>query len=72
MEEEDWDIITIQQASGDSDMPETYGNLQNILDYIHEHKTDAKIYWHMTWAYQSDASRSPCIMRLPTPYLIQS
>lgn len=56
MEEEDWDIITIQQASGDSDMPETYGNLQNILDYIHEHKTDAKIYWHMSWAYQSDAS----------------
>lgn len=37
-------------------MSETYGNLQNILDYIHKHKADAKIYWHMTWAYQSDSS----------------
>lgn len=56
LEAEDWDIITVQQASGDSGMSETYGNLQNILDYIHEHKADAKIYWHMTWAYQSDSS----------------
>lgn len=56
LETEDWDIITIQQVSGDSGMSETYDNLQNILDYIHEHKADAKIYWHMTWAYQSDSS----------------
>ncbi len=54
---EDWDIITIQQASADSGKPETYGNLQGILDMIQENKTnaDAKIYWHMTWAYQADS-----------------
>ncbi len=57
LEMEDWDIITVQQASADSGRPETYSNLQNILDMIQEHKTnaDAKIYWHMTWAYQADS-----------------
>lgn len=60
LESQDWDIITIQQVSQDSGRPETFGNLQNILDYINEHKTnpDAKIYWHMTWAYQTGSTHS--------------
>ncbi len=60
LEDEDWDIITIQQVSQNSGMPETFGNLQNIIDYVNEKKTnkDAKLYWHMTWAYQADSSHS--------------
>ena len=56
----DWDVITVQQVSQNSGMPETYGNLQNILDYVNENKTnpDAQIYWHMTWAYQGDSTHS--------------
>ena len=56
--DEDWDIITVQQASGSSGKPATYGNLTNILNYINDNKTNrnAKVYWHMTWAYQSDST----------------
>ncbi len=56
----DWDVITIQQVSQNSGQPETMGNLQNIIDYVNENKTNenAKIYWHMTWAYQQDSSHS--------------
>ena len=56
--DEEWDIITIQQVSGDSGMSNTYTNLSNILDWIETHKRnpDAKVLWHMTWAYQSDST----------------
>ena len=55
---EDWDYITVQQVSQDSGNPQTLGNLQNVLDYVNANKTnaDAKIYWHMTWAYQFNSS----------------
>ena len=56
----EWDIITVQQVSQNSGMPETFGNLQNLLDFINENKKnpDAKVYWHMTWAYESDSTHS--------------
>lgn len=49
----DWDIITMQQSSGVSGMTSSLGNLQNLIDYVNANKTnpDAKLYWHMTWAY---------------------
>lgn len=61
--DEDWDIITLQQASGFSGVPSSYseGNvLQNLIDYVNRHKTnpDAKLVWHMTWAYQADSTHS--------------
>ncbi len=54
IKDEDWDVITIQQASGDSGQVGTYGNLESIIGWINSNKTNpnAKIYWHMTWAYQ--------------------
>ena len=52
----DWDIITIQQVSQDSGRPETFGKLQNIIDYVKGIHSDAKIYWHMTWAYEASSS----------------
>ena len=60
LEQEDWDIITIQQVSQDSGVASTYTNLQNIIDYINKNKTNenAKIYWHMTWAYQANSTHS--------------
>ncbi|MBE6553937.1 MAG: DUF4886 domain-containing protein [Ruminococcaceae bacterium] len=56
--EEDWDIITIQQASGYSGAGSTYQTLDSILSFVHENKTnpDAEVYWHMTWAYQADST----------------
>ena len=53
--EEDWDYITVQQSSPDSGLPYTYGNLENILNWLEENKPEGcQIYWHMTWAYQQD------------------
>jgi hypothetical protein len=54
----DWDFITIQQVSQDSGRPETFGNLQNIIDHVKKTQPDAKIYWHMTWAYQASSSHA--------------
>jgi len=56
----DWDIITIQQVSQNSGMPETFGNLENLIGFINEKKTnpDAKLFWHMTWAYEGDSTHS--------------
>lgn len=60
LKSQDWDIITIQQVSQDSGRPETFNNLQNILDYIEANKTNpnAKIFWHMTWAYAQNSSHA--------------
>jgi len=58
LQEENWDVITVQQVSGNSGMPDTYGNLQNIVNWVNQYKTnpDAKVLWHMTWAYQQDST----------------
>jgi len=58
LQEETWDVITVQQASPNSGQPGTFGNLQNIVNWIDTNKTnaDAKILWHMTWAYQQDST----------------
>ena len=50
-----WDVVTIQQVSSDSGRPITYGNLQKTLDIIRQKEPQAKIYWHMTWAYQQNS-----------------
>ena len=57
LQEENWDVITVQQVSGSSGMPDTYGNLQNIVNWVNQYKTnpDAKVLWHMTWAYQQNS-----------------
>ena len=59
IQDEDWDYITLQQASGLSGAADTYNSdLDNLITYVQEKKTnpDAKLGWHMTWAYQSDSN----------------
>ena len=52
----DWDVITIQQNSANSGVASSYTKLDNVLDYIHANKNEnAKVAWHMTWAYQEDS-----------------
>jgi|GEM_PF-609388 len=53
MNEVEWDYITIQQVSGSSGVISDYGNLDNCLNWIDDNKLNpnAKILWHMTWAY---------------------
>lgn len=56
----DWDIITMQQVSSTSGVPSSLGNLQNLIDYVNARKTNpnAKLYWHMTWAYSQFTTHS--------------
>ena len=58
LQDENWDIITVQQVSSNSGMPETFGNLQNLVSWVNQYKTNpnAKVLWHMTWAYQQDST----------------
>lgn len=56
----DWDVITMQQGSSTSGMPESLTNLQNLVDYVNANTTNpnAKLYWHMTWAYSQFTEHS--------------
>ncbi|HHT28686.1 MAG TPA: DUF4886 domain-containing protein [Firmicutes bacterium] len=63
IKDEDWDIITIQQASGLSGVLSSYlegETLPYLIRYVHDNKTNpqAKLVWHMTWAYQQDSSHA--------------
>lgn len=53
-----WDVVTIQQVSSDSGRPVTYKNLQKALDIVKQKAPRAKIYWHMTWAYQQNSTHN--------------
>ena len=61
LQDEDWDIITMQQSSGDSGIASSYdGCLEELIAYVKENKTnpDAKLVWNMTWAYQNDCTHA--------------
>lgn len=58
LSDEDWDIITVQQASNYSGVASSYAKLGDILAFLKENAPDAKVYFHMTWAYQSDSTHS--------------
>ena len=55
--DEEWDVITLQQASGQSGIDASFQPpLEILLTKLAELEPNAKIYWHMTWAYQQTSS----------------
>ncbi len=63
LRDEDWDYITLQQASPGSGRLDTItpylGDLVSyIKDIAEEEGYTPKFGWHMTWAYQSDCTQS--------------
>jgi hypothetical protein len=58
IEDERWDIISLQQASPNSGEPETYANLPKLKEKVLALATnkDVEIVWHLTWAYAHDAT----------------
>ena len=57
LKNQDWDIITMQQASTWSGKPDTYEPyLTQLIEYVNANKTNpnARLAWNMTWAYQSN------------------
>lgn len=56
LEEENWDFITLQQASHDSGMPETYSPyLQEMAAYVRCHVPNCRLHMLETWAYETDS-----------------
>ena len=60
LKDEDWDFIVLHQTSGSAGQAETFGKLDSIIRMIETKKTnpDAKIIWHMPWAYQGDSTHA--------------
>lgn len=57
LQDEQWDIITMQQASSSSGEADTYSeSVGELISYVNKNKTNAnaQLVWHMTWAYQED------------------
>lgn len=59
IENEDWDIITIQAGAGDADSESGYAHLDDVISYINKYKTNsnAKLYWHQTWSYRDGSAK---------------
>lgn len=61
VQDEDWDLITMQQGSAKSGIAAEYQpHLDELIAFVKENKTnpDAKFFWHMTWAYQGDSDHA--------------
>lgn len=53
--DEDWTVVTLQQASSGSDKYETYLPFaKDLKDYLAA-RTRAEVYWHQTWSYGNSA-----------------
>lgn len=56
--DEQWDIVTLQQASIRSGQPQSYiPYLQELAAWVHALHPQAKLYIHETWAYETDLKR---------------
>lgn len=54
----DWDFVSIQQASHESWIPETYQPYaKNLRDYVAKYAPSAEIIMQQTWSYRSDDPR---------------
>ena len=58
LQDQNWDYVTLQQVSQDAGMENTFtdGNLDYLIDYVKQYRPNAKIGWHMTWAYQQNST----------------
>lgn len=57
LQDEQWDLITLQQGSASSGQVETYSAaLDQLIAFVQTNCPDAKLGWHMTWAYQGDST----------------
>ena len=58
IQSEDWDYISLQQASGYSGLPTTYSpSLKYLIDYVKGLTNEkTKLVWNMTWAYQQNST----------------
>lgn len=57
LRDKNWDVITFQQASGDSGIYSTYEPyLSNLVNEVKKAVPSAKLYIHKTWAYDNGSA----------------
>lgn len=59
--DEEWQYVTLQQASGVSGVESSYEKFANALNqYVRMNATNpqVKVGWHQTWAYQANSTHS--------------
>ena len=58
LESVEWDVVTLQQASGLSGRKESYSPyLEELEKYVKKYCPHAKIFIHETWAYEEDSEK---------------
>lgn len=56
---EKWDVISVQQASYESGLAESYEpSLTFILDFVRKNCPEAKIVFHRTWSYEKGSTHA--------------
>ena len=59
IKEDEWDIITLHQASAFSGIPETYNaDIDSLIAYVKRHTSNPNVIlgWQMTWAYAANST----------------
>ena len=56
IEDEPWDVVSVQQSSGYSGQYESYAKLSVLVNWIREKAPQAKIVFHRTWAYSPEST----------------
>ena len=55
---DDWDVVTLQQVSGNSVNYATYQPyLNELAAYVRKYSPRSKLYMHQTWAYEEGSQR---------------
>ncbi len=53
LESDQFDIVTVQQASGSSGQPQSYiPYLTDVVNFAKKYQPNAKFYFHKTWSYE--------------------
>ncbi len=54
---QEWDVISMQQASDESGIKDSYQSLPELVEFVRANtKKEVKLAWNMTWAYQEDST----------------
>lgn len=56
--DEVWDYVSLQQTSKTCGLSNSYSKLDELIAMVKEKNPQAKLIWHMTWAYQQDSTHS--------------
>ena len=55
-EETDWDIISLQNGTGDAARESGYSSLGDMTDYVTTACPSAELVWFMTWSFSDDST----------------